>query len=77
MNAEIGKPNYKPIGNNVIWEHPRVVAAHEELDKAAVAYAAEKAKWPQDSSFGKWSNACNRLENAAIVFANTVKEYTQ
>ena len=74
--GEVGKPNTTPQPGNVYWEHPRVVAACEELHAAADAYAAEKVKSPKDSSFAKWSDACNRLENAAKAYANTVREYT-
>lgn len=74
--GDIGQPNTTPLPGNVAWEHPRVEAACEELHKAATHLAKERAKFPKESSFTEWSEACNRLENAAIAFGNAVREYT-
>jgi len=46
-------------------------AALEELGNAAIEYAAIRKKEPQNSSFAEWSDACDRLEAAAIQWAKT------
>jgi hypothetical protein len=68
--------NEAPLPGNAAWEHPRVEAASIELLEAAESCATEKKKFPQDSSFDAWCRCCNRLQNAAIAFGNTVREYT-
>lgn len=72
----VGQPNYEPLPCNVAWEHPRVESAANELMAAADDLAFEKKKFANETSLEQWSKACNRLENAAIAFANTVREYT-
>lgn len=73
---EVGQPNYTPMPGNVAWEHPRVESASNELMAAADDFAFEKKQFPATTSLEQWSKACNRLENAAIAFANAVREYT-
>jgi hypothetical protein len=46
-------------------------SAREELGLAALAYAAAYQTDPQHSSFRDWSDACDRLEAAAIAWAKT------
>ena len=48
-------------------------AALNELGLAAIAYADAYRKNPKCSSFFDWSDACNRLESAAIAWAKTQK----
>jgi hypothetical protein len=74
--GEVGKPDTTPQRSNVYWEHPRVVAAVEELHAAAEAYAVEKQKLPRQTSWSAWTDCCNRLENAARRYSDTVREYT-
>ena len=73
---EVGKPNTNPPPGNIIWEHPRVEAANNELVSAASHYSEVFKKNPQETSFVEFSDACNRLHWAAIAYANTIKEYT-
>jgi hypothetical protein len=46
-------------------------SARDELALAAIAYADAYRTDPQRSSFRDWSDACDRLETAAIKWAKT------
>ena len=46
-------------------------SALNELGLAAIAYADAYRKDPKCSSFFDWSDACNRLESAALEWAKT------
>jgi hypothetical protein len=55
--------------------HPTASAADDsalnELGLAAIAYADAYRTDPPRSSFSYWSDACDRLEAAAIAWAKT------
>ncbi len=70
--TEVGQPNENPLPGNVAWEHPRVKAAADELFAASDYH--QKARL--EHGFSNYAASCCRLENAAIAFANTVREYT-
>lgn len=67
MIPELGEPNTEPL-RGVRWEHPRVKLALLELNDSAMKFA-RACSWDEPK-------ASNRLQNAAIAFAATVREYT-
>lgn len=73
---EFGQPNENPIQGDIIWEHPRVVAVCHELEDAAIAFTKEKERWLKETSFVEWCKRAYRLENAAIAYTDTIREYT-
>lgn len=60
---------------NELSDHPRIVAAMDELHRAAEAFVEVKAINCWDRSPKAFADACNRLGNAAIAFAASIREY--
>lgn len=47
-------------------------AARHELGEAARHYSREYSKAPEQSGFRQWSDACERLETAAVEYAKSL-----
>lgn len=50
--------------------------ARHELGEAARHYSHEYSKAPEQSGFRQWSDACERLETAAVEYAKSLNEST-
>lgn len=69
--GDVASGSLQPAGSaSDLANETRYDKAVQELQNAARHFTMEWVKTPKESSFGAWSKACERLECAAVDYAN-------